>query len=288
MSHITFRHSAFAVLGLIAPAITNASTVVFTVDPARSSLTLTPSTTNLNTGDVLSVSRQSNPANPSADSFVTSYSGSIIADIAESTIQFLSPSQIIANETNSWRPGTDYSQYPADINSPTGYVNTYLPAAYGVVTDLSPLGDVLGQGGYSASATRNLRLSLTDASPRTLTNGSFDEVGIDTAFVWDTSLSQAPALVYYSSGGAPPVTRINTIGNGLTDTLATTESGSLIIEGDVQTLSIPIKFRIAYFVNFLLVDNTYEGVIVATAPVPEPGSLACLSAAALLLRRKRS
>lgn len=264
-------------IGLVRPA--HAVPVTFTVDPTRSSAALTAAVTVF--GSPLTVTRQSG----TADSWLTSYSGTIVADVTGSTIQFLSPSRIIANQDNAWRPGTDFSNYPGDIASPTGYTNTAMPAAYGSITDLTPIGPLIGVTGQSPSAIRNLQLSLTDAAPKALVGGAFDESGTATDLVWDTPTP--PALIYYSSGASPPVTRADTVEP--TATLVSAQSGTLETVNGVLTLTIPVVWEINFPVNFLFLTNRFEGTIVATA-VPEPTTMTTgiVLAAALCLRRRRA
>lgn len=249
-----------------------AAQVTFTIDSALSFLTVTPSTTIF--GTPLATSSQGD------GSFTANYSGVIVADISATTIQLLSPTMLIAGISGDWLPGTDYSNYPTDLADPKGYISTPVPANYGIVTDLSAIGPVQGKNGLSESAIRNLRVALVDSAPKALNAGAFDEAGTDTDFTSGT--------VFYSSGGVPPTTDLaSTVAPGATiDALGT---GTFATLGNVQTLTIPVTFNVSYNVNFLTLTTQYSGTIIATAAVPEPGSLTLVSfgLGTLLLYRRR-
>lgn len=255
------------------PAYSVAAPVTFTVDPARSTLSITPSTS------LFATTLAAEPQGPG--SFSTSYSGQIVAELTDSTIQFLPTSLLIAGSSGLWRPGNDFSGYPDDLEDPDGYVNSAEPANYGILTDLSPQGTVLGQNGWSASAIRDLQIGLSDSSSRTLIGGSFSEVGILTNF--------ASGTVYYASGGTPPITNLATTTTPGPTVDVDGVSGQLITVGNIQALSLPIDFTVTYNVNFLTLSTRYTGTIVATAIVPEPSSSGLLAVAGSciwLLRRR--
>lgn len=240
----------------------------FTIDPAHSFLTITPSTDVF--GTPLTVTMQG------PGSFTTSYSGVIRADVTDSTIQLLFGSSLNADSGGDWRPGTDYSNYPADLADPSGYAMTALPANYGLITDLSPLGTVLGTNGPSPSAIRYLAIALFDSAPKPLEAGSFNEAGTNTDFTSGT--------VYYGSGGSPPITDLaNTVFPGPTDDSLGT--ATLTDAGGVQTLTIPVSFQSTYDVNFLTLTTRYKGVIVATAVLGDYNHNGTVDAADYVLYR---
>jgi hypothetical protein len=198
---------------------------------------------------------------------VTSYGGTIHADVSASSIQFLSGSVLTALNSGDWLPGEDY-------NAPN-YLTTAAGANYGVVTDLSSL----GLPSASPSAVRDLAISLEHTAPAALSGGVFDEGGIATDYT--------DGIVFYSAGGTPPITDLATVTPDPTQSLA--DLATLTTIGDETTLVLPFKMTSSYWVNFLLIQQTYEGTITATHVVPEPASLLLLSAgAAALLRRRRS
>src|SRR5690606_34500769 len=137
----------------------------------------------------------------------------------------------------NWKPGTDYSNYPADANDPDGYPNTAKPANYGVMTNLVPL-----NGRISLSAIRDLKIGLVDSAPKPLAGGGFPEAGTLTNF--------AAGTIYYNSGAAPPITdMVNTLFPGpLSDS---TGNGTLATMGTVQTLAIPVQFTVDYNIAVL-------------------------------------
>lgn len=260
-----FASLIFAALSLLLAlaAQSQAAVVEFTIDPALSALAIVSQTSLF--GTPLTTTPQA------PTSLSTSYSGSIFADVTPTTIQFVAGTSLVAGNSGAWLPGTDYSNYPADLDDPNGYVNTSLPANYGIVTDLTPLGAVGGKQGLSPSAIRDLAISLLDAAPKSLTAGSFDEAGTATDFTAGT--------IYYSSGGLPPTTNLAT--TVFPDPLADAPGGgTLSIVGNQYMLTLPISFTVSYPVNFLANTTSYSGTIVATAPVPEPSSLALLVLAA--------
>jgi hypothetical protein len=249
-----------------------AAVLEFTVDPAQSVLSISSQTS------VLGAPLDTTPQAPG--SLGTSYSGSIFADLTPRTIQLLAGSSLVAGSSGDWLPGTDYSNYPADLDDPSGYISTPVAANYGIITDLTPLGAVLGKQGFSPSAIRGLAISLVDAGPKTLAGNFFDES--------DTATDFTAGAVFYSSGGAPPITDLaNTVFPG--PTVDAPGSGSLVIVGNEYVLTIPVSFQVSYPVNFLTVTTEYRGTIVATAPVPEPSTLMLLALAAgsLAVWRKR-
>jgi hypothetical protein len=255
---------AIAGMFLLNPA--HATIIKFKVDPTRSALTITPSVNLFGTTHY-----QVTPQG--LGSFTTSYSGSLYADITPTTIQLLAPSTVVAGNSGNWKPGTDYSNYPADANDPNGYPNTAEPANYGIMTNLIPL-----NGTVSLSAIRGLEIGLVDSAPKPLAGGGFAEAGTLTSFTSGTT--------FYSGGAAPPITDMaNTLFPGpLADF---TGNGTLATVGATQTLAIPVQFTVDYNIAVLSLSTTYTGMIVATA-VPEPTTalLVAASLGALVIGRR--
>lgn len=245
-----------------------AAMLEFVVDPDLSSLTITPSVL---AGGVLPLPSTLQGPN----SFTAKYSGSIIANVTPTSIQFLPTTNLVAGNSGNWRPGTDYSNYPGDSGDPNGYINTAEPANYGVITDLSSI----GLSSESPTATRDFVVSLADPAPKLLVTGAFDEAGSLTEIVDGT--------VYYSAGGGEPITDLTLPVIVHTPTAVTVDSGTLAKSGPVRTLTVPVSFTVSYWVNLLFLSTEYSGTIVATA-VPEPSSAVLIvgSAALLVLRRQ--
>lgn len=248
-------------------AAASAAPVVFTIDSALSSLSVQSSVSLF--GTPLTTASQS------PESLTTSYTGELHFEITASTIQLLAPSRLIAGNSGNWQPGTDYSNYPGDLNDPSGYVNLALPANYGLLTDLTPLGPVLGKNGWSPSAIRGLEIALSDAAPKPLAGGAFDESASLVDF--------AAGTVFYSSGGSPPITDLaNTVQPN--PTLDAPGTALLTTSGNQLVVTLPVSFTAIYDVNFLTLANTYHGTIVARAIVPEPASwMACGLGGSMLL-----
>jgi hypothetical protein len=250
----------------------SASPIVFTIDPSQSSLMLSPNT-SIN-GSPLQWSAQG------ANSLVASYSGTISVDLTANSIQLRSAgTQITAGNSGDWTPGTDYSGNSYTYNDPTSpYVLASAPANYAITTIL-PQG--LGGGYPSDTATRNLAFSLSDAAAKPLVGGSFDEAG--------SAVSILSGTVFYNQGGSPPITNLAGPGVSVTPTEDVAGSGTLDIVGGQYVLTLPLSFTTTYGVVVLDVASTYSGVLVATAPVPEPATFTlCAFGAALRVVRRLS
>ena len=268
------------VLTICSSATAHAAIITFTVDPSRSSLSLNAQT--LLGGSSLPTTPQA------ANSLTTTYTGTLTVDVESGnapTVQILTGSQLIAGNSGNWLPGTDYTDYLNVPNAQSTYLTQPVAANYGLITDLSSLpggGAVNGVSGESPSAIRNLVIGLADYTAKAvLGDGTFNAAGTATDFL--------SGMVFYSSGGNPPVTdMVNTLSSQPTQALG--DSASLVTAGNVTTLTLPISIETDYFVNFLLLKQTLSGTIVATyTSVPEPGTLALVGMAAFgLLRRRRS
>ncbi|HPF38171.1 MAG TPA: hypothetical protein P5081_00840 [Phycisphaerae bacterium] len=249
LSTIVFAVAATLLMATANPCA--AEIVEFSVDPAQTVIRNTR--TVLFAGTPLGSTLQG----PGSD--LAACTGALFVDLTPTSVQLLDGSVIIAGNSGAWFPGLDYSNYPGDLESPTGYTHTAEPANYGVITDLTPLGQVNGTQGMSPSCVRFLEVSLVDESPKPLDCGYFDEGGTSTDFT--------SGAVFYASGGTPPIT-------DLVNTVSPQNTASVPAEAGVggasetQRLTIPFSSLTTYFVNFLVIQFRLEGVIVATREVP--------------------
>lgn len=238
-----------------------AEVLTFTIDSGASSLSLQTT---------VSLFGKSLPTGSQGPGSLTApISGTIIADVTPTSFQILSGSELVIGNSGNWRPGTDYSDY-VPFPTPTGpiYLNTAVPANYGISADLSDL----GFSSTTPIAVRDLVIALLDSSAKSLTSGSFDASGTGTDFTSGT--------VYYGAGGTPPLTDLaNTVYPG--PTLVTASQGELSSAGSLATLTLPFSNSTTFTVNFLGITTAFSGNIVATAAVPEPTSAALVFVASV-------
>ena len=235
-------------------AVSRASQISFAVDPTQSALSLTSA------GPVTM---------QGAESWSTSYSGSLVVELTDSTIEFLPQSTLTAGNSGSWQPGLDYPT-TGRAEDDLDYVDSDAPANYGSITDLS------GFGGPTASnsAVRNVQLSLDDTAARPLVGDTFSAAGIIPDFLSGT--------VYYSYGStlpSGPITNLAGEGIAVSETVDAAGEASLVRDGDLLTLTLPVQFDVSYFLSNL----TYSGTIVGTANVPEPNGVVFLLSGASVL-----
>ncbi len=241
-----------------------AETVPFIVDPNASSLSISTSI-----APVFGVIPVPNPTRQGDDSFLASYGGIVFADITPTSIQFLPSTSLVAGISGNWQPGDDYSNYTPD--DPGSYPTDFAPANYGSVTDLTGV-----NGTTSKSAVRDLKISLSDDTPKSLAGGVFEEAGTLTDFTAGT--------IFYESGAAPPITdMVLDLSPG---SLANAGTGMLSGSGYGAVLTIPVSFSVTYDVSVLHITTTYSGTIVATA-VPEPATGVLLLIAGSLVGCRR-
>ena len=259
--------AAIALLLAYAARSAVAVTVPFVIDPNASSLSI--STTIDPVFGVLPVTV--GPQGPGA--FTATYTGMVLADVGPTTIQFLPSTSLIAGISGNWQPGIDYSNYNPPSN-PGTYPTDFAPANYGSLTDLTAL-----NGTTSRNAIRDLKISLSDAAPKALTAGAFEEAGTLTDFTAGT--------IFYSSGASPPITNMDTtlfpgpLGNAGTGTLSGTGYGAV--------LTIPVSFSVVYDISVLHITTTYTGTIVATAIAePATGTLLLIATVLVAPRRRRN
>ena len=206
-----------------------ATPMVFKVDKTQSHIALS--------GDLAGFT----VAEQAPGSLQTTYTGSINADVAGSTIQFTGASQIIAETNGVWQP---------DIGGSSGSA----PANYGGEASISFLGT-----GYAA--LRNLVLDVT-SPPLTMTGGGFDSAALVFSFASNSGSKvdyNAPIL----GAGSKVLAGIstNTIVNG----------ASLATNGNVAMLLIQVNAQFKF--SLVATNDTtlnVAGQIVATNSLANP------------------
>lgn len=208
--------------------VARAELATFTVDPARSSVTLSGSASGA-------------PLQPQgAGSLTAAYRGSIVLEMDATTVRFTGGSRFDPEELHSWEPG------------PAGVTGT-APASYGGKAQI-------GSGFFSVSAvaaTRRLSFDLLSGT-LAMTGGAFNADGLLFQFVETNN----PALDYRTSG------LLSERGSQVLSGLATNKLAgvsTLVTEGNLQTLTI--KVDAAYRFELLVPEDSVlqlNGQLVAT------------------------
>lgn len=263
VSHSSHCFAIVAAVVASAGATSYAVPLVFQLDSALSSLSIDPSASPVPT------------TMQGAGSWTASYSGFVVADVTDTTIQLLPSTNLVAGVSGDWKPGLDYPT-SGRAEDDLEYVNASAPANYGSIANLS----AFGGPSASNSAIRDLRLSLSDASPKPIVGGAFSEAGMTAGF--------HSGVHYYSYGSAAPAGPISDLsGSGITiqSTVDSVGEATLVQSGNLLTMTLPVEFNVSYFVSNMI----YRGAIVATAIVPEPLSIGLVlpAASSLLLTRRR-
>lgn len=209
-----------------------AELATFTLDPARSSVTLSGSAS----GAALQAQ--------GPGSLEAVYDGTVVLDVGPTEIRFVGGSRIAPREPNSWQPGPKGADGSA-------------PASYGGKAQI-------GSGFLSVSAvaaTRRLLLDMLSPTPFALQSGSFSAEGLAFQFVETNN----PVLDYKTSGLLSQ--RDGMALSGLaTNRIA--GASTLVTEGDVQTLTL--KVSATYIFELLIPDDSslsLSGQLVATRVV---------------------
>jgi len=213
-----------------------AGPVTFTIDPARSSITLSGSLSNSELGT-------SAFAAQGTGSLTTSYTGSILADLSPPNIQFPGGSMIQANTNGIWKPAI-------------GGGNGSAPADYG-----GQIVKALEITAYFAG--RNFLLDVS--SPQTtLTNGGFDSGLLAVTFL--TNTTPAPSTDY--SVTVPLDSSENTNGTlSLTGTSTNSPNTAYLTNsGGALALFMPVSITNVLTNSSGLVTVILKGTVVATAP----------------------
>jgi hypothetical protein len=242
-----------AVLGaavtIVAGATARADVRTYTVDPTASTLQFSGTIAGL-------------PAGPqTAGSDTTRYSGSLMADVTSTTIQFLDGGAIDAQQQA-------LSQQP----SANGTSFTAAAADYGFTFNQPPFDT-------GRAAIRNLILDMTSG----VLARSGTSIPSGQNVVVDSGVIDYRVEGLNNANGREPQTgefAINEAG-----------PGTLTVVGNIETLTIPISAR--YFFTTIDISDarlTATGQIVATRVIPEPTSAGVLTIAAAVacgLRRRR-
>lgn len=171
-----------------------------------------------------------------AGALTTSYSGTINANLSNSSIQFTDGSTIVAANSGTWQPAS-------------GGTSGSAPANYGAKASIYGVITVYG-------ALRNIALDVTSPAI-TITNGGFSSSGLVCSFI-----NGGAILDYYSSIESGS----QTLDNVFTNTVAT--PATLSTNAGVRTLVIPIDTQ--FSLTLLSTDDStvhLAGQIVATNSV---------------------
>lgn len=226
---------------LMLAGVASAAAHTWTIDPAQSQLTVT--------GGSVTVSIFNFPVIATAAGSLTApLEGHIDADLieeADTTIQLLASSSIIAVDHGSYLPGLPGSPTTPAPGSYAGRFNT---------VPFTPTNVMF--------VTRGVEMSVED-EVRTITGGSFEADGEVLSVVQGTvDVNVDPFQV--DLGGA------GTTENG------TQGAGSLLRDGNIETLTIPVDFELELGLGAAQLHLEFSGVIVATRDLAPacPGDVA--------------
>ena len=253
-----------------ATAAARGATITYIVDPTQSVLTISGTFEGTAIQQQQQLSQFGVPPPPPSNSLITAYMGSITAnrDISADTVQFTGGNITAENS------GT----YEGPFTAPP-------PAQYGFLGfDASSL-----QGGAIdsavSSAIRNFSFSPT--SPVVVSASSFDVSQISASI----TAGEVDFLFGLEINGTA---RGDESSTPITGTLAfASNSASLIDASGIEILTLPIDTDLTVAITALPyldeapLDVHLSGSIVATALVPEPGSIAIIGGVVTLLARRR-
>ncbi|MEN1678640.1 MAG: hypothetical protein AAGJ46_03550 [Planctomycetota bacterium] len=197
----------------------------------------------------------------------TSLSGSLVADVTDTTFEILPGSLFVADDEGSFLPGIP--EGPLFLGNNT----TPAPASFAF---FYPTGMVPQIGIDIAVALRDLTFSIDDTAPRALGGGVLGAGTPDLAIVSGEG---------HLNAGTPAISPLPVFGV----TSVTSGPGTTTLVGNLMTISLPIELVVSE-PGGLFSQSTYSGVIVASGVIPEPGSatlLAVFVGAGSLRRRGR-
>jgi hypothetical protein len=195
--------------------------VTFTVDPANSSLTLSGTAG----GSALVMQ--------ATDSLTAHYSGTILAEVAGTTITFSGGSSITADTTGNWQPAGTRADYGAAV-----------------------------QGNAATLALRDVVFDIT-SSPVTITGGQFGATS--------ETLQLTSGTAAYDSGGGGAVGNASLAGQSFVDADADLASISPSFAGTL-TVVLPVTgtFSVNDPAIGVPVEFQFSGQLVGTGPLPLP------------------
>jgi hypothetical protein len=195
--------------------------VTFTVDPANSSLTLSGTAG----GSALVMQ--------ATDSLTAHYSGTILAEVAGTTITFSGGSSITADTTGNWQPGGTPGDYGAAV-----------------------------QGNAATLALRDVVFDIT-SSPVTITGGQFGATS--------ETLQLTSGTAAYDSGGGGAVGNASLAGQSFVDADADLASITPSFAGTL-TVVLPVTgtFSVNDPAIGVPVEFQFSGQLVGTGPLPLP------------------
>lgn len=254
------RLVTLAVISAVIPGVARAGITTFTVDPAQSELTLSGFVDLSSFAAGLTATFEPQVASP--NSLLTSLTGSIDADLAGGSIEFISAS-LDADVSGIYEPDSSAGDYGLTSTVP-----------------LNPPSVLAGQS--IVGAVRNIVFSLSSGPLPIDSNDQFD-LSNDTfadiiAGVVDTDVLGQVAVM---GSRTNPIADINDM------------PGTLTTDGMTQSLEMPLTL---VFDNSGLepqplfpMEVTFAGTIVATRTIPEPSALIFLGCGSLFaLRRRRN
>ena len=201
-----------------------AAPVVFNLDPAKSSITLSGSVLN-------NALKEQGPR-----SLTTSFSGTIAADVTGSTIQFIGGSMIDAQTNGNWQPQAN------------GAAGSAL-ADYGA-TAATPFATAF-------AAARNLLVDVF-SGPLPITSGTFDSSKL--AFGFPTN---ATSIIDYRVTGLLPVSGSKALLGLSTNRITTVATLTNTPAGETLTLPVDADFFLSLLSNDDTIINL-KGQLVAT------------------------
>jgi hypothetical protein len=215
------------------------STTSFTLVPAQS--TVTAAITATVDGIAVDVKSQGTSSlNSSQTSLTTEFTGTVLASVGTSTLQFVSGSSIAAENNGNWKPGDN----PGASGNPT----TALPANFG--------GEAITFLGTDYLAVRNL---VVDGTSPVLTQSS-------GGYTTDNALKIAVAAGDAYSDGITAAAG-DTVLTGDSSNDQSGKQATLTTSGSIETLTVPISVTLTNAGSTTTVTTVLTGTLVATATV---------------------
>lgn len=215
----------------------------YTVDPGRSRLFVV-------TGSIELLGGENVPVQPlAAGGFSAALMGQINADVTANRIAFQETTRVIPIEHDLYLPGP--------IASPS----TPAPGSYAIFFATQSV-----QGFDVSSVLRGLEFSWWDNFSNTLFGG------VNKTFSVTGTLWSVMAGVADLSLGNPPQTDLTTVPPSPNFSLF---DGVLSTAGQVETLTVPISYKMRIFSSFDIITLNFEGTVVATRTVVGADGACC-------------